>query len=228
MSVTPAEIQKARLLALILPAAEREELRRKYGVRPAALSGVIGIFEFLLGVVVYYLGSAPFGGALGWVLWHLNPVTWLGLLIMSTGIFRIANWLANNDSFGEPLVWLYLRLYQGKRAVARKRRIREEFGPDRPDRVILDADGGLVLLASREKPDWDEYRTVRIEDDFFKIESVEERRDGRYKLFAYVLEEVPESEVLRGIVHTDAKLPRPAGRAARAATPSTERTDPES
>ena len=206
--VSPQEIQKARLLALILPAAEREEIYRKYGVRPAALSGGIGILEVLLGFLVYALGSYGVGGGgLGWLLWHLNPVTWFGLLIVWTGIFRIATWLANNDSFGEPLVWLYLRLYQGKRAAQRELRVREDFGPDRADRVVLGAEGELVLLASREKPDWDEYRTVRIEDGFFKIEAVEERHDGRCKVFAYVLEEVPESEPLRGVVHTDARLP---------------------
>jgi len=209
-SVSPAEIQKARLLALILPAAEREELHRRYGVRPAALSAVIGFFELLVGVAVYYLFHPGLGGGpIGWLLWQINPVTWLGVLIMCTGILRVANFFANHDSFGEPIVWLFLRLYQGKRVVDEGRRIREEFGPDRPDRVVVGADKHLVLLASREKPDWDEYRTVRIEDGFYKIGAIEERRDGRFKAFAYVLEEVPESEALRGIVHTDARLPRP-------------------
>ena len=54
---------------------------------------------------------------------------------------------------------------------------------------------------------------MRIEDEFFKIEAVEERRSGRYMAVAYVLSEVPDSEVLRGVVHTDAKLP--AGALAR-------------
>ena len=39
------------------------------------------------------------------------------------------------------------------------------------------------------------------------FQRVEERRAGPYMAVAYVLSEVPESEVLRGIVHTDAKLP---------------------
>jgi hypothetical protein len=73
--------------------------------------------------------------------------------------------------------------------------------------VVIDPDGGLVLLASRSKPEWDEYRTVRLEGRFFKIVAVEERPDGQLTAVAYRLEEVPESEPLRGIVHSPARLP---------------------
>ena len=206
---TPGELQKARLLALILPEQERHELARRYGSwgRPALLSAIVGFFEFLLGFVVFLLGNPGFGGPFGLALWILNPVAWLGQLIMVTGVLRVANYFANQDSFGEPLVWLFLRLRQRKQGADRRRTIRDTFGPERHDRVIVDDDGVLVLLASRAKPDWDDYRTVRIEDEFFKIEAVEERRAGRYMAVAYVLSEVPESEVLRGVVHTDAKLP---------------------
>ena len=37
---------------------------------------------------------------------------------------------------------------------------------------------------------------------------MEERVDGPHAVFAYILQEVPESETLRGIVHTDAALPK--------------------
>lgn len=220
---TRREMQKVRLLALILPQAERDELHRRYGpqARPALLSAIIGFFEFCLGMAVYWLGHPRIGGGFGLVLWHLNLLAWLGLLMMVTAIFRVANYFANQDSFGEPLVWLFLRLWQGKQNADARRTTRDTFGPERPDRVIVDEDGVLVLLASRAKPDWDDYRTVRIEDEFFKIEAVEERRAGAYMAVAYVLREVPESEVLRGIVHTDAKLPANAPPAdAEAANPS--------
>jgi len=208
ITVTDREIQRARLLALVLPAAEREELERRYGVRPAALSALVGVLEFWLGLVVYGLGFPGIGGGIvAWTLWHANPVTWLGLLIMWTGILRGASYLSNRDSFGEPLVWLFLRLAQGKGALSERRRIAAEFGEERPDRVVIDPDGGLVLLASRHKPEWDEYRTARLEDRFFKIAAVEKRTDGRFSVVAYRLEEVPESEPLRGIVHSPARLP---------------------
>ena len=207
--ITPGQMQRMRLLALILPQAERHELERRYGprARPALLSAIVGFFEFWLGFAVYWLGHPGIGGDFGLVLWHLNPVAWLGLLTMVTAILRVANYLANQDSFGEPLVWLFLRLWRGKQRAVHRRTVRDTFGPERPDRVIVDDDGVLVLLASRAKRDWDNYRTVRIEDEFFKIEAVEERRAGPYVAVAYLLREVPESEVLRGIVHTDAKLP---------------------
>jgi hypothetical protein len=206
--VTDREIQRARLLALVLPAAEREEIERHYGVRPAALSAVLGVLELWLGLAVYGLGFQGIGGGIiAWLIWHANPVTWLGLLIMWTGILRGVNYLSNRDSLGEPLVWLFLRLSQARRAASERRRIAAEFGEERPDRVVVDPDGSLLLLASRSKPDWDEYRTVRLEDRFFQIAAVEERPDGRFTAVAYRLEEVPESEPLRGIVHSPARLP---------------------
>jgi len=218
---TQSEIQKARLLALVMPAAERHELERRYAVRPALLSAGLGVLELALGIALYAWAHPPYGGIVGWLLWHANPITWFAMLIITTGILRGVNYLANNDSFGEPLVWCFVRLWQGRRNAVEAKHVRQEFGPERRDRVVVDDDGALVLLASRAKRDWDEYRTVRIEDEFFKIEAVEERRAGRHMAVAYVLREVPESEVLRGIVHTDAKLPANAPPAdAEAADPS--------
>ena len=99
---TRGELQKVRLLALILPEQERHELGRRYGswARPALLSAIVGFFEFLLGLAVYTLGHPGFGGAFGLVVWFLNPVAWLGLLIMVTGTLRVANCFANSDSLG--------------------------------------------------------------------------------------------------------------------------------
>ena len=205
--VTDRELQKARLLALILPAAEREQLERDYGVRPALLSAVVGFFELWLGVAIYGLGHPGLGGAFGWVLWHLNPITWLGLLTTATGLMRTINYFANRDSIGEPLVWLFLRLYQGYKSVTDAPRLRKKHGSPRPDRIVRDADGALVLIASREKPDWDEHATVRIEDEFYRIVDTEERRVGPYIAFAYMLEPQPESENFLGLVHTTARLP---------------------
>ena len=208
-SVTAGEIQKARLLALILPEVERREIERRYGVRPALLSAVVGFFEFWLGVAVFAFGHPGIGGGIGLILWFANPVAWLGLLIMVTALLRVASYLANHDSFGEPLVWLFLRLYQFNKGAADARHVREEYGPVRPDRIVRDDNDALVLLASREKPDWDEYATVRVEDGFFRIVGTEQRREGPYTAIAYMLEAQPESENFLGLVHTDARLPPP-------------------
>lgn len=206
---TAAELRNARLLGLVLPEAERRELERRYGpaARPAGLSAIVGLLEVGLGVAVYAGAHPGFGGGFGWVVWHLSPLAWLGLLIMLTGMMRGASYVTHQDSLGEPLVWAGLRLWQLHRGIEDRRRIEREFGPPRPDRVVVDRSGELMLLASRPKADWDEYRTVRIEDEFFKIAGVEERRDGAYLAVAYRLQVVPESEPLRGIVHTDACLP---------------------
>ncbi len=205
------QMQRIRLLGLILPEAERHDLVRRYGVeaRPALLSAVVGFFELVLGILVYIAAHPGFGGPLGLIAWYLNPVTWFGLLLVVTALFRWANYFANRDSLGEPLVWLFLRVAQLVRGTDERRRRRRDFGPERPDRIVVEGDGGLALLASRAKPGWDEYSTVRVEDSFFKITGVEERTRGGFRVVAYLLDELPESEVLRGIVHTEARLPRP-------------------
>jgi hypothetical protein len=135
------------------------------------------------------------------------PTAWLGLSMMITALLREVNYFANHDSLGEPLVWLILRLRQIKERVDARRLVDRTLGPERPDRVILDDDGTPILLASRAKAGWDEYNTVRIEDSFFKIDAIEQRPDGEYAAVAYVLRELPEDEILRGVVHTDAALP---------------------
>jgi hypothetical protein len=140
-----------------------------------------------------------------------DPVAWVGLLMMVTAVLRWANYLANRDSLGEPLVWLFLRLLQLMRGADARRRGRRDFGSERPDRIVVDPDGTVVLLAGRLKPDWDDFRTVRVESRFFKIRAVEERAKGDYRAVAYLLEELPESEVLRGIVHAEARLPGSSG-----------------
>ena len=208
-SVTSGDIQRARLLALILPAAERQQLERDYGVRPAGLSALLAFFELCLGLAVYAFGHPGVGGAFGWILWHLNPVTWLGLLLIVTALLRAINYFANHDSFGEPLVWLFLRLHQLHERAADAKHVREEYGPVRPDRIVRDDSDALVLIASRAKPDWDKHATVRVEDGFYRIVGTELRREGPYTAIAYMLEAQPENENFLGLVHTDARLPPP-------------------
>ena len=83
----------------------------------------------------------------------------------------------------------------------------KQLGPERPDRAIVEEGSDLVILASRDKERWDEYATVRVEDRFYKIKRIEERPAGPWTDIAYLLEEHPEEEVIRGLVHSDARLP---------------------
>ncbi len=145
----------------------------------------------------------------GIALWFSNPVAWLGLLMMVTALLRLVSYSANHDSFGEPMVWLFLRLYRFKKGAADAKRVLEQYGPVRPDRIVRDDSGALVLIASREKPDWDEHATVRVEAGFYRIVGTEQRREGPYTAIAYMLEAQPESENFLGLVHTDARLPSP-------------------
>ena len=207
--MTYAEIQSARLRALVLPAAEREEIERRTGVRPALLSCLLGSLEIPLGIAVYALAHPGIPGIVGWLIWHANPLAWLGLVTLGTGLLRIVNYFVNHDSFGEPLVWLYVRARDLVRRRGEIRHTRERFGPAVGDRIVRDKAGKLVLLSSREKP-WDEDNIVRVQDEFFRITGRERRAGRPHDAFAYILEVQPETEPLTGVVHTDATLPQTA------------------
>ena len=207
--VSKAELRKAELLAVILPAAERDELERRYGVNPALRSLVLGVLEIILGMLLYSGQATKFFGLgiVGWVVMHASPLTWLVLMVTFTGVARVTAYYVNHQPIGEPLVWIFLRLRQWRRGRERRRALVEKLGPERPDRAIFEEGSDLVILASRDKARWDEYATVKVEDSFYKIKHVEERPAGPWTDIAYLLEEHPEEEVIRGLVHTDARLP---------------------
>jgi hypothetical protein len=220
------------ILAALLPAAEREELIRRYDAEPFVWSAVLGTLEFYLGgklllanaLASFQAGSdaianyvvnqmdpqqlasfenrlaVSWSGAVVWLTWALQPMTWLLLSIPLVGIARLVAFGVSREAVGEPLVWIALRAAQAVRRLAGAAQRRRRFGPLRPDRVLRGKGSELIVLSCRPKPDWNERITIEIGERFYRLKSVEERRDGDWWVHAHLLQEADPNEIFRGLI----------------------------
>ena len=138
-------------------------------------------------------------GAVVWLAWALRPLTWLLLSIPLVGMARMIAFAATRDAIGEPSVWLVVRIARGVGSLIRSLRYRLRFGPLRPDRVLTEPDG-LVILSCRPKADWNERITIAVGECFYRLIRVEERPDRGFQAHAYVLKEADPNEIFRGLV----------------------------
>lgn len=217
----------ASLLAALLPAAERDALVRR-GAEPLVWSVLLGLVEFFAGgallvsdAIAYFqpladeaaarivetdpkvLRANPaFGhvGAVIWLAWLTEPFTWLLASVAVTGVARLVAFGVSREVVGEPLVWLAVRIAQAAGRLLRGSRDKLRFGPERPDRVIREPGGGLVVLSYEPKPDWNERVTIEIDERFYRLRRVEERQDGTWWAYAYLLREAPDSEIIRALI----------------------------
>ncbi|HEV8580721.1 MAG TPA: hypothetical protein VGX68_16775 [Thermoanaerobaculia bacterium] len=218
-------------LAAVVPAAEREELVRRYGAEPFVWSAILGVLEFYLGgrlllknAIAYFqtvtdalaaqvleldprhLNSFEnrvgifWSGSFVWLSWLLAPLTWLLLSIPLVGIARLVAFGVNHDAVGEPTVWVVVRAAQALRGWIGRLQRRRRFGPLRPDRVLRGRNGALVVLSCRPKPDWNERITIEIGERFYRLQRIEERRDGAWWAHAHLLQEAHPNEIFRGLI----------------------------
>lgn len=224
------------LLAAILPAVERDELVRR-GAEPLAWSVLLGLAELFLGgallvsdAIAYFqpladeaaarileidpreLRANPAYGHVGaviWLAWLTEPFTWLLSGVAVTGVARLVAFGVSREVVGEPLVWLAVRIGQAAGRLLRGSRDKLRFGPERPDRVIREPGSDLVVLSYAPKPDWNERVTIEIGERFYRLRRVEERQDGTWWAYAYLLQEAPDNEIIRALVRYIP--PRPEG-----------------
>jgi hypothetical protein len=220
------------LLAALVPAAERDELIRRYDAEPFAWSALLGILELyfggklLLANALSYFQTATdaitsyvmnqmdprqlnsfehklafaWSGSVVWLTWLLQPLTWLLFSIPLVGIARLVAFGVSHDAVGEPVVWVVMRTAQGVHRLAGLVQRRHRFGPLRPDRVLHGRSGDLVVLSCRPKPAWNERITIEIGEHFYRLQRVEERRDGTWWVHAHVLQEADPNEIFRGLI----------------------------
>ena len=215
------------LLAALLPAAERDALVRR-GAEPLIWSVLLGVVEFFAGgamlvsdAMAYFqpladeaaarimeidpreLRANPAYGHVGaviWLAWLTEPYTWLLASVAVVGVVRLVAFGVSRDVIGEPLVWLAVRIGQAAGRFLRGSRDKLRFGPERPDRLIREPDGSLVVLSWQPKPDWNERVTIEIDERFYRLRRVEERQDGTWWAYAYLLNEAPDNEIIRALV----------------------------
>lgn len=221
------------LLAALLPDPERGDFTRRHGGDPAGWSFLLGLAEFLGGGLAMVSNGLDFfqrvaernatmfvdklesatmstkevagytlSGVANWFEWLARPWTWLLFLIPATGLLRLVTYGLHHDAAGEPLVWAVLRLWRlAQRSLGQSRDLLR-FGPERPDRIVPSPEG-LTILACRPK-DWSPLVTIEVRERFYRLAKKEERQDGPWWVHAYVLEELPESEVIRSLVRWEA------------------------
>ena len=215
------------LLAALLPAAERDALVRR-GAEPLVWSVLLGVVEFFLGssmlvsdAIAYFqpladqaaarimeidpreLRANPAYGHVGaviWLAWLTEPYTWLLASVAVTGVARMVAFGVSRDVIGEPLAWVAVRISQAVERFLRGSRDKLRFGPERPDRLIREPGGGLVVMSYQPKPDWNERVTIEIDERFYRLRRVEERQDGTWSTYAYLLSEAPDNEIIRALV----------------------------
>ncbi|HWM94598.1 MAG TPA: hypothetical protein VN493_27840 [Thermoanaerobaculia bacterium] len=226
------------LVAALLPAPERGGLARRFGVDPAVPSALLGLAElFAGGALVFSDGMAHFqrltsehaayllekvdpkdfeagwfayanSGPLTVLHWLVQPWTWLLISIPVVGVVRLVAYGVSQEASGEPIVWAGVRLSQFLGRKLGQSRDLLRFGPERPDRVVP-SPGGLTVLSCRPK-DWNPLVTIEIRERFYKLLWTEERQDGQWWVYAYVLGEMPESEVIRYLIRYEALTPVPS------------------
>jgi hypothetical protein len=217
-------------LAALLPNPERGDFTHRHGGDPAGWSALLGLAELLGGGLLMVLNGIDFfrrmaernaamfvdamesaklsegeirgymlSGVSNWVDWLAQPWTWLLFLIPATGMLRLVTYGLHHEATGEPLVWAGLRLWKLVERRLVKSRDFLRYGPQRPDRIVP-SPGGLTILSCRPKPDWNPLVTIEIREQFYRVLKTEERQDGQWWVYAYVMREMPESEVIRYLI----------------------------
>jgi hypothetical protein len=219
------------LASALLPAPERDRLRRDQGVEPSRWSFAVGMVQLICGTGMFLVGGLAFAagqstalslgllelyqpglstthfqgaGLVGWLTWFLHPAAWLYGAIAVVGLVRVVAFVAAREAVAEPIVLVSLRLAQrwGERRYVRRRE--QTLGPVRRDRILPGSDEReLIVLSCRDKPDWREEVTIEIEGRFYRLTDVEERVEGEWASVAYVLRETDDSTLIRRLIRYD-------------------------
>jgi hypothetical protein len=123
--------------------------------------------------------------------------------VIVTGVFRVAGLIASSRPTGDPLVTLAAWLRRLTLAELRRRRRLRALGPWRPDRVLPHG-LGLLVLSSREKPDWNDRVTIQYEGGFYRLVRCEDRPHERWTDVAYLLRPREPGELIRTLVTLNA------------------------
>lgn len=155
------------------------------------------------------VGESGLAGVTSPLRYALRPSSLLLLYLAFSGGARLIHYALNRSPAADPLLALALglarRLRQGSAARARL----AELGPERPDRIVRQG-AEVLVVAAREKEGWDTRATVELDGAFYRIASVEDRRDARWTSVAYRLTPVPAGVVFRNLVRYDGPaLPAP-------------------
>jgi hypothetical protein len=141
--------------------------------------------------------------ALGPFAFLFSPLGLLLEYVILTGVIRVAALVASGRPTGDPLVTLVAWLRRLTGAEARRLRRLRALGPWRPDRILQDG-RGLVVLSARDKPDWNERVTIEHEGAFYRLVHREDRPHDRGIDVAYTLRRQEPGELIRSLTTLEA------------------------
>jgi len=139
-------------------------------------------------------------GLVNALAWAISPVSWPFTYLMAVGLARCVAFVVTREAVAEPLVWLVVRARQAVRNRRENRRLLDALGPVRPDRRIAGEDGELIVLTSREKPEWTATVTVEIDERYYRVVDRELYEIGEWTMIAYRLRENDPGAVIRRLV----------------------------
>jgi hypothetical protein len=111
---------------------------------------------------------------LGLLAYLISPPGLVLEYVILTGAVRMAGLVASGRPTGDPLVTVLAWLRRLASAELRQQRRLRALGPWRPDRVLRDG-RGLLVLSSRDKPDWNERVSIEYEGSFYRLVRREDR-----------------------------------------------------
>ena len=140
---------------------------------------------------------------LGMLAFLFSPLGLLLEYMIVTGVVRVAGLVASDRPTGDPIVTLlaWLRRLAGDE-IRQRRRLRT-LGPWRPDRILPDG-RGLLVLSARDKPDWDDRVTIEHGGKFYRLVRREDRPHDRWIDVTYVLRRQQKGELIRTLVRLEA------------------------
>jgi hypothetical protein len=136
---------------------------------------------------------------LGLLAYLFSPPGLLLEYVILTGFVRAAGLIASGRPTGDPVVTLLAMLRRLAVAEMRQQRRLRVLGPWRPDRILEDG-RGLLVVSSRDKPDWNERVTIEYRGHFYRLVRQEDRPHEQWIAVAFVLRRQNPGELIRSLV----------------------------
>ena len=141
-------------------------------------------------------------GLIGFIFVALNVVTWIICWFCFEGVVRALGAAFTEESLGSLPLWVIDKAYRLFRQRSRNR----HRPPLVPDEVTWCEDGqgeALRVMSCRPKPTWKNRPTVRINEEFFRVEKSIPGSGPRP--YVYHLRRLQPGEIIRAPVDYDAQ-----------------------
>jgi hypothetical protein len=145
-------------------------------------------------------------GLIGFIFVALNVVTWIICWFWFEGVVRALGAAFTGEIVGTLPLWIIDKSYR----VLRQRNQHRHRPPLVPDEVAWSKDGEVEVLrvmSCRPKPTWKSRSTIRIKDEFFKVErSVP---GSGLRPYVYHLQQLQAGEIIRAPENYDPQAAPP-------------------